>query len=139
MRTAQKILALGTVLATATPALANPNDQPAPAPIAAPAIPKKWDAKAQAKQAVIKIGDMPYLVTLGAAPVMVSDAEFGRYIGETEPLTGARGPACGNVLSKSEGDCQRARRVALERRKAEQLAMEKAAKAKANKPVKPTL
>lgn len=52
----------------------------------------------------------PYRIEVGKAPEAVSIEEYGRWIGATQPLTGANGrPACGNVLSKGPSPCDAAR------------------------------
>jgi hypothetical protein len=109
MKRATKILTLAT-LATASPALANPdaqNDKP----------PVKWDAGPQAKVTAVVLDRTPYMVKPGAAPVRLSWEEYGRFLGETAPLVGPDGrPGCGNTLNKSPSRCEPARAKAFELR-----------------------
>ena len=63
---------------------------------------------------VVLLDRTPYLVTPNEAPTPISYAEFGRYLGETQPLVGPDGrPGCGNVVTKGPSGCEEAQRAAL--------------------------
>jgi hypothetical protein len=101
-RPARKILTAALTLAAAS-AAASPGQ---------PTLPIKWtEAKGIT---VVLIDNTPYLVTPGTAPMAISTAEFGRYLGETQPLVGPDGrPGCGNILSKGPTGCDEAQQKAL--------------------------
>jgi len=63
---------------------------------------------------VAMIDRTPYMVTPNAAPTPISYAEYGRFLGETQPLVGPDGrPGCGNVASKGPNECAQAQQAAL--------------------------
>jgi hypothetical protein len=99
---ARKILGLAAIL---VPAIA----------AAEPKIPAHWaDAT---HLGVVKIDETAYLVAPGEKPVVMSRAEYGRYLGETQPLIGPDGrPGCGNVATKAPDHCNMARATALAER-----------------------
>jgi hypothetical protein len=104
MKKPRKILSLVTTLAaTTTAAMASPDT---------PRVPARWADAPNA--AVVLLGNTPYLVTPGVAPVPVPAAELGRYLGETQPLVGPDGrPGCGNILSKGPTGCEDAQTKAV--------------------------
>jgi hypothetical protein len=109
----RKILTLmTTIVATAATANASPA---ANATKLTP--PTRW---ASSEIAVVMIDNAPYMVGRGVAPVAMSWAEYGRYLGETQPLLGPDGrPGCGNVVGKGtirDGQCFGAREKAIARR-----------------------
>lgn len=109
----RKILTLmTTIVATASAANASPA---ANATKLTP--PARW---ASSEIAVVMIDNAPYMVGKGVAPVAMSWAEYGRYLGETQPLLGPDGrPGCGNVVGKGtyrDGQCFGAREKAIARR-----------------------
>ena len=79
---------------------------------AEPKVPKHWTDATHL--GVVKIDQVAYLVAPGEKPVALSRAEFGRYLGETQPLIGPDGrPGCGNVATKGRDECGEARLTAL--------------------------
>ena len=63
---------------------------------------------------VVMIERTPYLVTPNEVPAPISYAEFGRYLGETQPLVGPDGrPGCGNIATKGPSGCEEAQQAAL--------------------------
>src|SRR5262245_52706324 len=101
---ARKILSLvTTIAATAGTAAASPDR------------PKLPDRETDGESAtVVMLGHMPYLIRVDQAPVPISPSEYGRYLGETQPLTGPDGrPGCGNILTKGPSGCDEAQLAAV--------------------------
>jgi len=107
---ARKILTMmtATLAASTMGAVASPSPTK-------PALPTRWAEVTN--MTVVKLDEVPYLVTPGAEPVRISYAELGRFLGETQPLVGPDGrPGCGNLYGKGQSpssDCEAARREAL--------------------------
>jgi hypothetical protein len=101
---ARKILSLVTTIA-ATAGVASANPERAKLP----------DRETDGETAtVVLLGKRPFVVRADAAPVPISAAEFGRYLGETQPLTGPDGrPGCGNILVKGPTGCEQAQLQAV--------------------------
>jgi hypothetical protein len=101
MKTTRKILSLVTTLA-ATSAAAEPAKPPA-----------HWDPNGMVT--AVMLGHEPYMIAFDKAPVAISPAEYGKFLGETQPLVGPDGrPGCGNIATKgTTADCSNARATAL--------------------------
>lgn len=101
MKASRKILSLVTaVTATAsTAAMASPETLKPPA---------HWNDRSG--PAAILLEGEPVMVTYDKAPVRISSAEYGRFLGETQPLVGPDGrPGCGNIVGgKGENVSQKA-------------------------------
>ena len=99
---------------TATLAASTMGAMASPGPVR-PALPARWAEVTN--MTVVKLNEVPYLVTPGAEPVRISYSELGRFLGETQPLVGPDGrPGCGNIYGKGQspsGECEAARRDAL--------------------------
>jgi len=79
---------------------------------AKPALPIHWtDARGIT---AVMLDRTPYLVTANEAPTPISYAEYGRFLGETQPLVGPDGrPGCGNIATKGPSGCEEAQQAAL--------------------------
>jgi hypothetical protein len=101
MKTSRKILSLVTTLA-ASQAAAEPATKP----------PVHWVGS---RATAVLIDGAPYMVTPNAVPVGISYGEYGRFLGETQPLLGPDGrPGCGNIATKgTPTECYRARNAAV--------------------------
>ena len=111
MKASRKILSLVTAIsATASTASASPDKPLEP--------PKHWSDRWGGVTAVVLNGQ-PFMVTFDKAPVAISGAEYGRFLGETQPLVGPDGrPGCGNIIGgKGENvgarECTAARTTAV--------------------------
>jgi len=111
-RTARKILTLATSITAASASIAYASPKPEP--------PKSWTDIGRDRipeMTAVLLGGQPYIVVADQAPVAVAYAEYGRFLGETQPLVGPDGrPGCGNIVTKGDSSCAAARTDALAKR-----------------------
>lgn len=110
-RTARKILTLATSITVASASIAYANPKPEP--------PKSWTDTHDriSDMTAVLLGGQPYIVVADQAPVPIAYAEYGRFLGETQPLVGPDGrPGCGNIITKGDSSCAAARTNALAKR-----------------------
>jgi hypothetical protein len=112
MKTSRKILSLVTAVTASASSVA------AASPDATPKPPAHWNDRWGGVTAVVLNGT-PVMVSFDKAPVPISGAEYGRFLGETQPLVGPDGrPGCGNIIggkgeNVSARDCSEARTTAV--------------------------